>query len=246
MFMSPFIAEQGGPPSGTSGDWWLGPWPAPYESVGVIDPSYVTMAYQPKWAVGTVYERADAATYANSLINLNDPGTNNAVTIVAPPWNLNTGWQGDGIGYLDTGITAGANQIQSIFCAFDSVTNFGVLCGALDAFTAVFIRSRSVDNTFRVCNLFLIEYANFPNLASGVLGFVSNTIFVNGVADGIVTTTTGPQAMTLYLLGSHSTIPPFVSNRIIGNVPAFVWYNTAISASQAAAVSAAMEAIRVA
>jgi len=52
-------------------------------------------AYQPK----------GAASYADSLINLASPGTNNAVEGVAPQWDSTNGWKGTGSSYLYVPVT---------------------------------------------------------------------------------------------------------------------------------------------
>jgi hypothetical protein len=55
------------------GPWYQGPWAAD-PTVPAIAPAACLIAYQSKWAGGP-YTRSDAATYANSLINLANPGT---------------------------------------------------------------------------------------------------------------------------------------------------------------------------
>jgi len=51
------------------------------------------------------YQAVGAASYADSLVNLSNPGTNDLTTLSAPDWSASRGWIFDGVSeYLDTGV----------------------------------------------------------------------------------------------------------------------------------------------
>lgn len=104
--------------------WYLGPWPDYDPSIPAI--ASCIAAYQPKWP-GGIYTRTDTASYANSKINLANPGTYDCYEGIAIPWTQNGGWATDKSAYLLTGITGIPNDHSwSTVCEFrhDADTGF--------------------------------------------------------------------------------------------------------------------------
>jgi len=77
------------------GPWYRGPWPGRFRDVPAFAAADVLAAYQPAWAAGSIYARSDAASKANSLVNLNDPGTNDGTEVNTPGWTAALGWDLD-------------------------------------------------------------------------------------------------------------------------------------------------------
>jgi len=118
----------------TLGAWYTGPWPAPYDGVTPIDLADIRVAYQFAWGTGTIYERFDAANKSNALVNLADPGTDDATEAVSTPWSAANGFEFDGTGYL---MTIVPNREDSGFAQFtDAVDGFFYLFGMRDAAVA--------------------------------------------------------------------------------------------------------------
>lgn len=103
------------------GPWWLGPWPGRFADVPPLLAADVVIAYQPKWAAGSIYARGDAASKANSLVNLADPGTNDATEIAVTPWSAVNGWEFDGVGILQSVVP---NSTYSLFVQFDNAAGY--------------------------------------------------------------------------------------------------------------------------
>ena len=80
-------------------DWWLS---------GGVDTGDCWCAYQPK----------GAASYAASLTNLNDPGTNDGTDLGTPGWSAETGWQFGGGAAIGTNFVPQSDQSQSVIVQF--------------------------------------------------------------------------------------------------------------------------------
>jgi hypothetical protein len=240
MFMSPFVAEQGGPPVGP-GTWYLGPWPAPYDGVAPIDAANVVAAYQPKAATGSIYERT-VANYAASLVNIANPGAHDAITGVLPSWAAATGWFGPIFPvrcFLITDIvpdTQNAAYFASYSGFYDGLTNISLLggSGVLLHRTVGMVRAGNYSPIKDVTG----------GTSNGVLGVNKETIYLNGIAIDILLAP--PPALTgdaLYLLGNNLS---GVNNFGVINMycESIAIYKPGITPAQAAAVSWAMEVIR--
>lgn len=75
--------------------WWL---------AGGISASACVAAYQPK----------GAASYADSLKNINNPGTNDLTSAVGVSWDI-SGWKEGGAQYFDTFIDMGSLPVTAIW-----------------------------------------------------------------------------------------------------------------------------------
>jgi len=223
--------------------WWTGPWPAPYNTVTPIDAADVLIAYQPKWN-GGIYTRADTASYANSKINLANPGTDDAVDGIAPGWNTNTGWTGDGSAYLNT------NRLQTAFTdTILAAHSAGMtLFGSLENLVANTILKIGVTGE-------LDKYANFIPFVNGGVTTI-NTSGTSGIhrdkiyQDGLPVFTLStwvpvPMIYTMFILAANDVgNPAFVSSS--GNMTAFFWATGDLTGAQIEAVSWAMNLIRAA
>ncbi len=239
MFFRPGIINVGYKtfqPNRAASKWYTGPWPAPYDAVPAIPLANVVAAYQPKWAVGTVWARSDAASYANSKLNLAAPGTRDATEGVAPAWASGTGWIGDGATtYLDTGIIVPTPVTYSMIASFtgivsNAVRGDGMGNGRIDVFPNWFAGRR-----YRNGNISILTITGGA-VASAVLAVTPSATFINGVSDGALATDNQTSAVNIRMLRSVTTY-------LTGNVTACAVYNVPLTAAQAAAISAAMAVI---
>lgn len=229
------------------GPWYLGPWPAYDPLIPPINPSDVLIAYQPKAATGTIYER-NVPDYATSKINLANPGTYDAVEGVAPNWSAATGWTGTGTQYLDTTLIPAATQAQAMFIAYNNavLTDYTAACGALGLpATRVFgilpgYIPAGANAAFGNCSAII---SSIGAVSSGVNGFSGTQAYINGAPFLTIGAFWGPAAFSVHIFDTHSAFGPFPGEM---EIPAFVWYSTTITDDQARAVSWAMNVIRTA
>lgn len=115
-----------------------------YYSLIIQDPSQIqTTRYNDSWwlegdinptNVKAAYQAENVASYADSKINLANPGTYNLTESGVPSWTSNGGWHFDGTTSLRTGITPPANENVNwtLICRFDNTegsSSFGLMFG---------------------------------------------------------------------------------------------------------------------
>jgi len=225
------------------GDWWLGPWPAPYDAVPAIDLSAFStfIVYQPKPAPSSVYPNALAVDLASSVINIADPGTNDGTTPVNPGWTAADGWIANGVGYVDTTV-APASQDETLLVAHTGITAipepaaFG--CTGTGQTSVSFLGGMTT-----LCGNYSAQGAHMACSTSAVTGVSGNSLFVDGVDVYTIGAASGPIVRTLFLLALNGVTSP---DKLVatGSESAFFWSRPAVSDEQVAAISWAMEQIR--
>lgn len=202
--------------------WWLaGGAPTP------------VAAYQPLYApdLATSYLRV-AGTGGNSNL---DPAVVGAG--VAPTWASGTGWGLDGTTqFLVSGVSFPANSGCVIARYSGTSGNFRTVVGEFLAPAFWFIRSNSANVEFYGLG---VGVQNTPQLLGGVYGVSGNIAYRNGVAEPNTAGGTS-QANNLYI-GALRTAG--VAQFFLGDIQAVAFWNTPLTASQVAAVSAAMAAL---
>jgi hypothetical protein len=183
-------------------------------------------AYQPK----------GAASLAASYVNLATPGVNDAAHGVAPTWASGTGWGFSVAQWLNSGVIFQGDW--SVLVRFSNyVVQNASLCGKAEAGRNITLNPQRLTTL----NRFGYNAANYdasPGYSSGVVGTAANTGYMNGVF-----------AVTLGVVWSGGTLPLVIgansggANPCTGNIQALAIYNTTLTASQVAAVSAAMAAL---
>ena len=182
------------------------------------------------------YAGQGAESYADSKINLANPGTYDIVQATAaynPKWNAADGWMFDNnpnTQVLPTGysVVSGENKTHSMIIKFSNATAGGYIFGLNDA---TFVVSPNRTNTRRYKNgnsLLSSEAA----VASGVMALCGGNCYLDGVADGTVT------------LGNTSGqifISTYAATKAY--VQAVAIYNIVLTAEQVAAITDAMNAI---
>ena len=206
--------------------WWL---------LGGIAAADCVAAYQPK----------GAASYSASKVNLVNPGTNDAADGNAPGWSTENGWELVKWlkHYLITTIIPSQNFSVVVRYA-NTVTsgNTNQIFGSYNGTsTRFYIANQYVDsNTMRWGYGSAIHNIGTPNI-SAVAALCGGAGYVNGTS---VVSPTGTwsgigRAITIGCLNNNGIYQDYFG----GYIQAIVFYNTILSAAQAAAVSAAVAAL---
>ena len=193
-----------------------------------------------------VYQPIGAADYAASLINLANPGTNNAYAGAAPSWAAGTGWSflAASSQYLKTGITVTNTTDRAVLIRFANRATNGYLFGTITVTGsqyAVTVQGNNGSNKRAYGNGG--QRAVDAAITAGVVGFASDRAYLNGVDDGQISST--------YTFASN--LEAFIGCRNFNGSPntyqtldvmAFVWWSTSVGhATWMPAVSAAMVAL---
>jgi hypothetical protein len=190
------------------------------------------------------YQPIGAASLADSYVNLANPGTNDAAPGVAPTWDATTGWGFNGVDqYLTTGIVP-----ESGYSMIIRYTSF-----VAKDFLDIFIGSRASLNS----RFYLGDGNNVQNSAiygSGGATLVTprppvNADFAiagqqgyrNGVAEGGAASAWNSVGLAIFVGCSNNSNVPGNFSEI--HILAVAIYSATLTASQVAAVSAAMAAL---
>lgn len=190
-------------------------------------------AYQPK----------GAASLAASYVNLVTPGTYNAAPGTAPTWDATGGWTflRTSSQYLLTGITPAASRTYSMVVRY-SDANLAVnmvLAGAElngGAFPAFYTRISGVANIFVYANGATANGS--AEAAAGVVGVGGTKAYLNGVDEGVTIGAVAGSIPEIYIgARDFSGVADMFAS---AKIQALAIYNVTLTASQVAAVSAAM------
>jgi len=200
------------------GPWYRGPWSGRFSDVPAIAAEDVLVAHQPKWAPNSLYARADAETKANSLVNLNDPGTDDAVETATIAHGVD-GWDFDGTGYLTSIVPDESYTMLVQFESDDVYAEYMCGCGSGGAGTRFYIVADNVD-----------ESGGGWGDGSGWLDNEAVRVGNLGIGDAAFLVN-GEQAVTD--IGTFQAAP--TENVLIGTIPALVgpaiyWFTGTISA----------------
>jgi len=228
----------------TLGPWYTGPWPAPYDGVAPIALTDIRVAYQFAWGNGTIYERFDSASKTNALVNLANPGTNDATEGFVTPWSAANGMEFDGTGYLETGIVPA--RTDSAFIQFsDAPDLFGCFFGMRDGFnTTNFYETQNgytwIQHTMGGGPGSGVSIA--PGLAAGNFGLHDRYGYRNGVVETPQFDAFTVDPVLAFTIGAENTSLWGVTNHSINNTRAFIVLSN-ITAAQIPALAAAMATI---
>jgi hypothetical protein len=227
--------------------WYLGPWPAPYDSVPAINSSYVRVVYQPKPALSSIWPNSLAVDQAGSLINIANPGTNDGTDLGTLVWSSDNGWEANDDGYVDTGVIQESTN-ETFIIAHTETPQLVAFLGAYEA--------EDLSTNIRLIAGFPfgngIAMTNFGGGGAVLGGRSGDTVTgINGqdlyqggikVLTGMSSEATGPMTHSIYIMNANNW--PEGVLMWYGFISAFVWYNALITEPQFQAVSAAMEVIR--
>jgi hypothetical protein len=205
-------------------DWWLS---------GGIDPNVCVAAWSP----------FGAGSYANSKVNLADPGTHDAVDGVAPPtWDSDVGWIFDAFSsqYLTTDIVPDTGW--TMICSYKDPENSPInswVCGVDSAGSARFYLSPAWNRITRVYGSG--GYTSINGLSEGgVMCIAGQQPYYNGETDGTpLGVWSGSQSNPIFIgcLDLTSGLPGYYFE---GSITSMAIYNTILTEAQVAAVTVAM------
>lgn len=199
------------------------------------------------------YQAKGAASYAESLVNLANPGTNDLAEIAAPTWSAGTGWTGNGSSMaLDTGLYPVSN-LWTLIVRVSGGTNAAEMTafgasgydGGYGAFYSR-LQPRSAPNAASYWNGSAVgERVDGSLVESGVMAVAGNVAYLDGASIGSWTLgveRTASYGSTLKILAegkSNNATGQFFA----GSVQAAVAYDSILTAGEVATVCAAMAAL---
>lgn len=209
--------------------------PAPWYLPGGVDISNCKIAYLPK----------GAASSSAALVNIVNPGTNNAFNNGGTVnWSTSTGWD----------FTAGNGRLSTGYVPPNQVTRsaFARISGAaVDANTRTVFGVRNGAMTFGIRNTSATSVAVFLNgtsgspythssaIASGVVGISGLNAYLNGLLLGVIGSGTYDAGSSVLNLGDNTTSSQFFN----GFIQAFVAYDITLTSTQVSILSASMAAL---
>ena len=216
-------------------------------------------AVAPWWRAGgapepvAAYQPIGAASLADSYLRVAGTGGNANLdpavvgSGVAPTWASGTGWQGSATAWLNTGIVPDNDQTWSVLVRFGN-TPAGFTGQRLFGIGITAGRRFTIEPT-------AANYQNGGSLSAtavtigggGVWGFAGNVAYRDGMAESgtISAPILGTLNVCLLLASNPQGLIGNVSGGSIwgGTMQAVAIYDTTLTASQVAAVSAAMAAL---
>jgi hypothetical protein len=215
--------------------------------VGLGAPGRAAAAAVPWWLSGgvaaanavAVYQPIRSASLAVSYVNLANPGTYDAAPGTAPSFNAATGWTFNGGQWLTTNLELPeAEQNWSMIVRFSDVTNGGSLAGVRNSSTLNF---QIIPNTGSGVGFWhWTQSVSGANATSGVLAIAGASGYRNGIAETSMTTPAyfPGRKIAIGATGSLTVVSP-----IAAKIQGFSIYNTTLTSTQVAAISAAMAAL---
>jgi len=176
-------------PQAAAASWWLS---------GGISAANCIAAYQAK----------GAASYAASLVNLAQQGTYDVTEGIGPlTWATGTGWVGDGVNYLRTGITPTNNySIIAKFANF-SLASTQIVMGERQAGFSTRMYLMPVDifstgwHTYQI-GANLLRVAN--KQTSGIMAITNLCGYLNGVLDAGPGTWADGTTQSIWIMGGNN------------------------------------------
>lgn len=202
-------------------NWWL--------AGGTIDPSLVVGAWQ----------SVKRPNFASTLVNLNNPGTNNLTSPVNPDWNQQNGWQGKNTGgYFNTGINL--NQNHTVVIKFTRVNPGDAVFGVVDGANGVYLLPSDGANTHS-CRWDAQTNSHAPRLDRNIVSLCGRTMYLESNLHFTFNTATFSLSRPVYIMARNNggTADLFYQ----GNVHFFAIYNTPLTQTQVTYLNAAMQSI---
>jgi hypothetical protein len=209
------------------GDWWL---------AGGVSASNAIVVYQPK----------GAASYADSKINLANPGTYNATEGSAPSWNTSTGWTGNGSSqYLTTGYSRGSADITMIVKLSGTTTNSNAMVGFRQDSAPMRQAIYYSYGTFKAPTYYYTPSgSNGSTATSGdaVIAVSKDGGYINGSLD--VSLSGGSAASTaVYYILAENKIGTGADSFASNTLAALAIYNTTLTGAQISAITTALASV---
>ena len=187
------------------------------------------------------YQAVGAVGYAESKVNLANPGTYNCTNgDASPTWATETGWKFNGTSqWLRVAIYPVSTW--TVIVKYTGATKVsGALFGAVGTGTKRF-SIVPINSTSGVSYGYIANYTRTPELAAGVLAFSPTKCYRNGAQDGDAYTTAEVTLDVLMIIGGRNN--PEAGEFTDAYIHALAIYNPALTDSQVLAVSNAMAAL---
>ena len=215
----------GGVPATAATGWWLS---------GGIAAANCIAAYQPK----------GAASIEASLVNLNNPGTNNATAPAGnPTFDTSYGWAGGSSKYLSTGYVVD-DKAHSVFVRFsDAPAANTEIIGTFDATNtkALYIRPNNAGDDL-VFYYASTNSVSLTGITSGVIGVAGPDTYSNGSDVGTLTqdgTSGGQYPLFIFAINLNGSPGQYYT----GKIQAFAMYDSTLTPAQVSALTTAMAAL---
>lgn len=188
------------------------------------------------------FQAINAASYAASLVNLADPGTDDAWTEAGkePAFAAETGWTSDGSKFLRFGIAPTRTMTLLVRYAGYTSGNYYLAGYRESPWTDAFCLNVGFNETI---SFFRGEASSSPvnTQAAGVIGLASVDAYVDGTLVATLTDNgTDPGSGETFIFARKAVSD---STAFIGSIQAVALYTTALSAGEMATVMAAMAAL---
>ena len=187
-------------------------------------------------------KQAEAIDLADSYINLANPGTNNAVPVVAPLFNVALGWSFDGLTqYLTTGLAPVNNQTWSMIIKYSGfLTGADTILGLYETADKAFYMQLNTTGTKTVW-VNGGTSGNHPYIAQlnrkGVLCFAGSKKYLNGayvLGNGDLPAGAGAITYDIWIGQVHYSAP---ANFYDGFIQAIAVYDKVLGADEVLAIS---------
>ena len=209
--------------------WWLS---------GGIAAANCVAAYQPK----------GAASYEASKVNLNSPGTYDAVDGTAyPTWNATNGWMFNQsfLQYLTTGlipiVTSYNWSLMVRYSNADTNTQYTGIAGRYVSNRYFCLLQKEYSLTGFRHGSGTLEAGQ--SLTSGVSGFCGNQAYQNGTNVGQISITVGASTTVPMSIGALQTGATTWSYYFTGNILALAVYDSTLTPTQVGLLTTAMNAL---
>jgi hypothetical protein len=187
------------------------------------------------------YQPIGAASLAASYVNLANPGTNDAAPGVAPTWNATNGWIHAGSEWLTTGVVPA--QGYSMIVRFSSFSLSSAYLGGVIKTNAHFAMSPNPDASDRQVFWYgdVARYTG-SDVAGGVMALTADDGYMDGVAAGLTMGNFAATSAAIFV-GAYNNGSGAATSRATVNIQAVAIYSSTLTASQVAALTAAMAAL---
>lgn len=191
------------------------------------------------------YRAIGAASYAASLVNLDEPGTRDATEGAAPGWSADYGWRQTGSKYLIAGgITAA--QVKTLAVRFANRTvgmiNQGLAGGKpLVGGGGAALWAANTPYTIHGYDLGSRVTVSSALATSGIMAVAGTVGYINGTIDATGIAGASSDANAVYLMCVNNSGTP--EHFFPGDIMAVAIYSTVMDGATVAALTVAMEAL---
>lgn len=203
--------------------------------------SFSSGRYVPWWLAGGVaagdcvaaYQAKGAASYAASKVNLANPGTYDAADGTAyPTWDAATGWTGGSGKNLLTGVV----PVKTYSCIVKVDGASGPPIGTATSDVSVLRWRISINYASSLLFQIGSYYFHSPSVGTGVMALTYGGCYIDGIRVENGFSTSAVTSVPIRLLSDNM-------GTMSGRLHAAAIYSSTLTATQVAAITAAMQAL---